>query len=180
MEEQGGGPQEMAFVSETPSWFGAEMQDLQAQGRQPHQKPPSGQRAPPWTHEARFTGSLGSCPWNWKLSLPPRGPHYFPWTTPPGTSPTPAEAECQGRTRDLGPRRGAGHGSAPGGAGPSGRDPRPRTGSPPETQACAPPGLLRVLLWLKLPHPAPRWQTWTQRLHSLKSGLNCSRRDCGR
>ena len=42
----------------------------------------------------------------------------------------PAEAECQGRARDMGPGRGAGHGSRPGGAVPGGRDPRPGTGSP--------------------------------------------------
>ena len=123
-----------------------------------------GQRAPHWTYQASFTGSLGSCLWNWKLSLPPRGPRVFPWTTLPRTSPRHAEAECQGRTRDLGTGWGAGHGFATGGAGPGGPDPRPRMGSPVGSQACAPPGWLRALLWLKRPHPALRQQTLTQRL----------------
>ena len=42
--------------------FGPRRGTRQAQGRQPHQKPPSGQRAPPRTYQACFTGSLGSCP----------------------------------------------------------------------------------------------------------------------
>ena len=91
-------------------------------------------------------GPWGRVPWNWKLSPPPRGPILFPWTTLASPSPTPPEAECRGRTRDLGPGRGAGQGSAPGGAGPGGRaggrDPRPRTGSPEGSLACAPPGRL--------------------------------------
>ena len=88
----------------------------QARGRHPHQKPPSVQRAPPCRYLASITGSLGSCLWNGKLSLPLRGPRHFPWTTPPSSSPIPAESQCQGRSRDLRPGRGAGHGSAPGGA----------------------------------------------------------------
>ena len=94
----------MAFVRTMASRFQAQTQSLAGEGRQPHQKPPSGQRAPPWTSQACFTDSLGSCPWNWKLSPPPRGPFLCPWTTLAGASPTPAEAECQGRTRDPGPR----------------------------------------------------------------------------
>ena len=88
----------------------------QARGRHPHQKPPSVQRAPPCRYLASITGSLGSCLWNGKLSLPLRGPRHFPWTTPPSSSPIPAESQCQGRSRDLRPGRGAGHGSAPDGA----------------------------------------------------------------
>ena len=99
-------------------------------GRPPQHKPVCEQQAPPLRYLARFTGSLGSCPWNWKLSPPPGGPFLFPWTTLASPSPTPAQAECQGTTRDLGTGRGAGHGSAPGGAGPGGRDPRPGTRSP--------------------------------------------------
>ena len=76
---------------------------------------------PPLRYQARFTGFLGWCQSSGKPSLPPRGPRVFPWTTLPSSSPTPAEAECQERTRDLVPGRGAGHGSAPGGAVPGGR-----------------------------------------------------------
>ena len=37
-----------------------------------------------------------------------RTKRFPPWTTRPSSSPTPAEAECPGRTRDVGPGRGAG------------------------------------------------------------------------
>ena len=163
-EGQGAGPQEMALVEPRLAGFGPRRGTRQAQGRQPHQKPPSGQRAPPWTYQACSTGSLGSCPWNWKLSPPPGGPFLFPWTTLASPSPTPAQAECQGTTRDLGTGRGAGHGSAPGGAGPGGRDPRPGTRSPGGSRACDLPGGLRVFPWLKRPHPAPRRQICTETL----------------
>ena len=93
-----------------------------------------------------------------------RTPRFPPWTTRPSSSPTPAEAECPGRTRDVGPGRGAGHGSAPGGAGPGGRIPGQRTGSPVGSRACAPAGRPRALLRLQRPHPATRRQTWTQPL----------------
>ena len=39
---------------------------------------------------------------------------------------------------------------------------------------------VRVLLWLKLSHPAPRLQICTQRLPLSKSGLNYGRKDCDR
>ena len=42
----------------------------------------------------------------WKPSLPPRGPRVFPLTTPPSSSPTPAEAECLGKTWGPGTRAG--------------------------------------------------------------------------
>ena len=64
------------------------------------------QGAPPLRLQARFTGSLGSCPGKRKPSLPPRGPRVFPWTTLPSISATPAEAECPGNT--WGPRAGRG------------------------------------------------------------------------
>ena len=104
--------------------FRAERRGRAGASRPPHHKHPSGQRAPPrppLRYQARFTGSLGWCQSSRMPSLPPRGPCVFPWTTLPSSPPTPAEAECQGRTRGLGPARGAGHGSAPGGAGPGGR-----------------------------------------------------------
>ena len=140
----------------------------QAQGRHSHQKPPSGQRAPPSRYQARFTGSRGSCPWNWKLSLPPRGPRDVPWTTHPRMSPTPTEAQLQGSTRELRPGWGAGHGSVPGGAGPGGPDPRQQTGSSVGSLVCTPHGRIRALHWLKVPQPAPRRQTWTHRLQLSK------------
>ena len=74
--------------------------------------------------------------------------------------------------------QGAGHSSVPGGAGQGRRGPRPQTGSPVGSQACAPPGPPIVWLGRKLPHPAPRRQTWTSGFHSLKSGLNHPRREC--
>ena len=95
-----------------------------------------------------------------------RTKRFPPWTTRPSSSPTLAEAECPGRTRDVGPGRGAGHGSAPGGAGPGGRIPGQRTGSPFGSLACAPAGRPRALLRLQRPHPATRRQTWTQPLQS--------------
>ena len=101
--------------------FRAKRRGRAGASRPPHHKHPSGQRARPLRYQARFTGSLGRCQSSGKPSLPPRGTRVFPWTTLPSSSPTPAEAECQGRTRDLGPGRGAGPGSAPGGAGPGGR-----------------------------------------------------------
>ena len=65
MEEQGGGPQEMAFVRGTARRFQAKMQGHAGTGQAPNKKPPSGQRAQPWRYQARFTGSLGLCPRNW-------------------------------------------------------------------------------------------------------------------
>ena len=103
-KDRGEAPRRWLFLEPRLASFGPRRGTRQAQGRQPHQKPPSGQRAPPRTYQARFTESLGSCPWNWKLCPPPRGPFLFPWTTLASASPTPAEAECQGRTRAPGPR----------------------------------------------------------------------------
>ena len=104
-------------------------------GRPPHHKPVCGQRAPPLRYLARFTGSLGSCPGKRKSSLPPRGPRVFSWTPLPSSSPTPAEAECPGKT--WGPR--AGEGGRPlfssRWSGPCGRNPHPPRGSPGGTQA---------------------------------------------
>ena len=119
-------------------------------------------------HQARFTGSLGLCPGNWKPSRPPRGPRIFPWTTLPRRSPTPAEAECPWKTWGPGDGAGTSSGSAPVGAGRGRRYPRQWMGFPVGTQACSPPGRLRVWLWLKLPHPASRWQPWTQQLQLSK------------
>ena len=89
----------------------------------PPQEHPSGQRAPP---PLEISGQVHRVPGllsELREALPAthRTKRFPPWTTRPSSSPTPAEAECQGRTRDLGPGRGAGHGSAPGGAGPGGR-----------------------------------------------------------
>ena len=127
MEEQGGGPQEMAFVRAVAGWFRAKTRAGQAQGRPPHHNPPSGQRAPPLTYQPRFTGSLSSCPGTWKPSLPPRGLRVFPWTTLPSRSPTPAEAECPGKTWGpgagaVGPPRFCARWSRPGWAGPTPTD----------------------------------------------------------
>ena len=102
-KDRGEAPRRWLWPEPRLAGFGPRRGTRQAQDRQPQHKPPSGQRAPPWTYQACFTGSLGSCPWNWKLSPPPRGPFLFPWTTLASASPTPAQAECQGRTRDPGP-----------------------------------------------------------------------------
>ena len=131
--KNGGGPQEMAFIRASPGWFLAQTRGGQAQvqGRPLKLKPPLGQWAPHLTYLARFPGSLGSRPGNWKPSLTPRGPRVFPRGPhfPAGLPPLQGKS-AQGRTRDLGPGRGAGQGSWPGGAGPGRRDPRPWTGSP--------------------------------------------------
>ena len=83
----------------------------------------------------QVTGSLGSCPGKQKSSLPPRRPRVFSWTTLASSSPTPAEAECPGKT--WGPR--AGEGGRPlyssRWSGPCGRNPHPPRGSPGGTQA---------------------------------------------
>ena len=81
---------------------------------------------------------------------------------------TPQRESAQGRTRDLGPGRGARQGSEPGGAGSGRRDPSPWKGSPAGSQACTLPGRLRVLLWLKRLNPALRRQTLTDQLVLLK------------
>ena len=86
-----------------PAGFRPRRRAQQAQGKHPHQKPPSRQSSPLWTYQARLTGSLESSPWNCKLSLPPEGPPLFPCTTLPSRSPTPCRGRTQGRTRDLGP-----------------------------------------------------------------------------
>ena len=153
----------MAFLIAAAGRFGPRRGTLQAQGRQPHQKPPSGQRAPPWTYQSCFTGSLGSCPWNWTLSPPPRGPILFPWTPLASPSHTPPEAECQGRTRGLGPGTGACHISGPGGAGPGRRDPTHGPGLPWGLGLVTCPGG-ESLSWLKRPLPAPRRQICTETL----------------
>ena len=64
----------------------------------PQRKPPSGQRATPLRYQARVPGSQGWCPGNCKASLQPRGSRVSPRTTLPSRSPTPAEAECPGKT----------------------------------------------------------------------------------
>ena len=134
----------------------------------PTHKPPSGQRATPLRYQARVPGSQGWCPGNCKASLQPRGSRVSPRTTLPSRSPTPAEAEGPGKTFGPGPWRRAGHGSEPGGTGPGLGDAHPRMRSPVGTHACAPPGQLRVLFRLKLPHPTPRRQSWTQLLQISK------------
>ena len=91
-----------------------------------------------------------------------RGPHF------PAGLPYPQKQSAQGRPGDLGPGRGARPRFHARWSGPVSRDPCPRTGSLVQTQAWAPPRQLRVLLWLKLPHPAPRQQTSTQRLQLSK------------
>ena len=78
--------------------------------------------------------------------------------------PHPQRQSSPGRTGVLGPGWGTGHGSTPDGAGSTGRDQCPPSISSVESQAWAPPGWLRFLLWLKLPHRALWQQTLTERL----------------
>ena len=94
----GVGPQEMAVVQAAAGWFPAKSRGLAGTRQAPPPQTSLWQRAPPLRYQPRFTGSLGSCPGNWKPSLPPRGPCVFPRTTLPSRSPTPAEAECPGKT----------------------------------------------------------------------------------
>ena len=126
MEEQGGGPQEMAFVGAAPVWFRSKTAAGQGQGSPPLQKPPLGKRGPPLRYQVGFTGSLGCCPRN---GSPPFHPEdrAFPWTTLSSKSSRPAEAERPGKPWGPGAGTGASQGSGPGGAGLGGRDPRPRT-----------------------------------------------------
>ena len=86
----------MALVSSAAGWFRAKVRAWADAGLAPQPQPPSGQRAPCLRCQAGFSGSLGSCPWNWTLSLPPGRPLVFPWTTPPVRPHTPANAECPG------------------------------------------------------------------------------------
>ena len=151
-----------------------------ARGRSPQHKPPSGQRTPLMRCQARFPGSLGSCRGTWKPSLPRTGPLVFPYTPRLRRSPSRQGQSTHGRPGDTGPIRGPRHGSRRGGVGPGWRDARPWTGSPLGSQACAPPGQIGFLLWLKLPHTARRRKTVPSGFNSLKSGLNYARRDCDR
>ena len=64
----------------------------------------------------------------WKPSLPPRGPRVFPLTTPPSSSPTPAEAECLGKTWGPGSRAGGRPRFSSRWIGPWWRRPTPRYG----------------------------------------------------
>ena len=124
-------------------------------------------------------GPWGRVPWNWKLSPPPRGPILFPWTPLASPSPTPPEAECQGRTRDLGPGTGACHGSGPGGAGPGRRDPTHGPGLPWGLGLVTCPGG-ESLSWLKRPHPAPRRQICNETLLLSKVWAElCEKGLCG-
>ena len=137
----------------------------------PFQKPPLGKRDPPLRYQVGFTGSLGCCPRN---GSPPCHPEdrAFSRGPPLAASPLgPQRQSARGSPGDLGPGPGSSQGSEPGGAGLGGRDPLPRTGSAVGSQACAQLRPLRVLLWPKLPHTAPRRQTWTRGFHSLKSVL---------
>ena len=108
MEEQGGGPRR--WLSPNRGWLVSGQDAGPRRRRQAphHHKPAAGQRAPPLTYQAWVTGSLGSCPGNWKPSLHPRGPPVFPRTTLPSRTPTPAEAARRGKT--WGPGAGAGGG----------------------------------------------------------------------
>ena len=154
----------MAFVRAAAGWFRANMR---GRAGLPHHKPLSGNMPPldirrgsqgPWGH-VRGTGRSPCHPEDRPFS---RGP-LLPAGLPPSQ-----RKSAQGRPADLGPGRSAGHASAPGGAGPGGRDPRPQTDSPVGSQASALPGRLTLWLWQKLPHPAPRRQTWTRRLQLSK------------
>ena len=133
---RGGAPRRWRCLSSR--WLGS---DLDVGPRRPRQAPPP--RAclrptcPTLDYQARFSGSLGSCPGNWKPSLYPRGPRVFPWTLLSAGLPPPQRQSAQGRPGDLGPRRGSGDSATPGGHGLGGRDTRPWMGSPLGTQACA-------------------------------------------
>ena len=86
--------------------FGPGCGTEQAQGRHPHQKPPSEQRAPSLRYNVGFPGSLGLSVWNWNLSLPRRGPLVFRETKLRSRSPTPAKAEFPRENWGPGPRIG--------------------------------------------------------------------------
>ena len=155
----------MAFVRAAAGWFSGQ----EAGPRRRKQAPPPQASLRATCPALEISGQVHRVPGllsELREALPAthRTKRFPPWTTRPSSSPTLAEAECPGRTRDVGPGRGAGHGSAPGGAGPGGRIPGQRTGSPVGSLACAPAGRPRALLRLQRPHPATRRQTWTQPL----------------
>ena len=103
MEEQGGGPQEMAFVGAAPGWFRSKTAAGQGQGRPPLQKPPLGKRDPPLRYQVGFTGSLGCCPRN---GSPPFHPEdrVFSRGPPLAASPLgPQRQSARGSPGDLGP-----------------------------------------------------------------------------
>ena len=171
MEEQGGGPREMAFVRAAAGCVRPRSGTRQAHGRHPHQKPSSEQSTPHLRYQARFTESQGPCPRNWTLSLTPRGPRDFPEITLPSRSPSHAEAECPGKNY----RPGAGMGCRPwihatwsefGWAGLTPIDEFSHGES-----GLWPTWASKSLLWLKLPHPARGGKRWPSGFNSLKSVL---------
>ena len=74
----------------------------------------------------------------------------------------PQRQSAPGILGDRGLWPGVGHGSPPGGVAQAGGTHAHRGVLPwgLRDEPCL--GGLRVLLWLKLPHPAPSWQTWTE------------------
>ena len=135
---------------------------------------------PTLDYQARFSGSLGSRPGNWKPSLYPRGPRDFPWTLLSAGLPPPQRQSAQGRPGDLGPRRGSGDSASPGGHGLGGRDTRPWMGSLLGTQACARLGGSESSDGSNCPTMPRGGQLGQSGFNSLKSGLNYAGRDCDR
>ena len=123
-----------------------------------------GQRALQTRYQDRFTEFLGSCLGNWKPSMHPRGPRIFPWTILLSRSPTPAEAECPGKTWRPGAVAGCRRQCHAGWRWNERAGHTPMDGFSPGDSGLRPPGWLRVLLRLKLPHHGPRRPTRTERL----------------
>ena len=167
MEEQGGGPQEMAFVRAAAGWFQAKSRGRACAGSPPTQ---ASLRATGPTLE--ISGGVHREPWlgpgTWKPSLHCTGQRVFPRTILFRRSHTPAEAVCPGKTWAPG----AGTGGQPRfhtrwrWTGQAGH--RPLEVFSPGDSVLGPRRWLRVFLGLQLPHPCPSRPTRTERLQFSK------------
>ena len=107
----GGRTQQMAFVRTMASRFQAQTQSLAGEGRQPHQKPPSGQRGTPWIYNLGSQSPQGHVSGTGSFPATQRTPR-FPIDHTSQQVSQPVEEQCKRRSNDLMPGQGARHSSA--------------------------------------------------------------------
>ena len=167
MEEQGEAPRRWVLSEPRQSGFGQRLGAARHRAGPPTTRLPGG-NVPHPRYQARFTGSLGWCPGNWKLSQPPRGPRVFPRTTLPSRSPTPAEAECPGKTWGTGARAGGRPRFPAGWSRPERARHTPTDVFSHGDSSLSPAWAAKFLALAQTFPPCPEQQTWTKGLQLSK------------